>query len=356
MITASGLEAAEACPASTCLPHSRSTGPDAEDGHLCHGYAYDLVSGVHYTEALAKIPERLHTRLGNLRARDLVGDLSEHVRGEIAYALNIVTDEVRELGQKLDRAYPDLGPEWMYGTCDIEGRRLDGKWVCKDLKSGMGEVTPAAANLQLMFFARVLWLLHDRDVVVEILRMRPDGTVFTESAATFKAFELDTFGARLLEIREGVVKVREAIEISGHPWTSEGSWCRYCAAFASCPAKNALARRLVPELEQLRDAVATLSPEDAGKAWLKLKQIGQLYDTVEAVLKERATIEPLPSRPDWWVRMIRVRREHFDQGAAVAMLRAKGATDVELKTLYHERDIEQVREVKRETGRKRKSA
>lgn len=342
--TASGIESALHCPESVFLPQSRSTSDDAEDGHDVHAFAHDLIENVNVTEALAKRPSRLHKRLGNIRRHDLVGDLSDQVRSEVAYALNVVTDEVRELGVGIDREYPeDFGDEWIFGTVDIEGYRLDGVWACKDLKSGMLEVTPAAANLQLLFFGRVLWLLHGKEVVGEIVRVRPDGSTFTESGARYRAFDLDSFGDKLLEIREAILALeKKTREVA----TNEGSWCRYCAAFASCPAKQQLVRNLIPELEGIRDRVHTLSLEDAGKAWVKLKRIGQLYDVVEAALKERAAQRFLPTRPGYHVKPIRIERENFDQAAALALLRELGATPEQLKTLHVKKSHDQFREVK----------
>lgn len=346
--TASGLEAALKCTASVVLPHALRSNVWAEDGHARHEYLRRILPPTRMpaTSALHYVPLKLRAQCEAIRVEDLVGDLlSTTVRAEVSYAVNVDSGHVRELGVGLDRKYPKLGPRWIMGTLDIEGQRLDDAWIVKDTKSGHLDVTAAdEGNPQLLFFALALARLHPEasSIVGMIVRLSEDGAARTESRDTYDAFELDAF---LLELRElvdriALLKRRKRLEVV------EGPWCRWCPAFAHCPAKQALARRLVPELDAIRDGIAEMTVTDCGKAWLVLRRIRPIYEAVTKALKERAKLEPIPLEVGKFLRPIHYETTSFDAAAAVVLLRELGASEVEIDGLRKPRQVEQVREGK----------
>ena len=75
-----------------------------------------------------------------------------------------------------------------------------------------------------------------------------------------------------------------------------------------------------------------------------------------ASLKERAVQETLPTRVGKELRPITFARPHFDVAAAMALLRAKGATDDEVDSLYRTVRVEQVRELNTKNTKRRGKA
>jgi len=350
-VTASGLERALHCPASCVLARVDATGDDAEDGHERHAHSRRLIGGMSAAASLALVPVSLQKQCEAVRTEDLVGDLSTEVRSEVSYGYNVDTLEARELGVGLGRKYPDLGPRWLVGTLDIEGVTLDGTRIVKDLKSGYLDVTPAAGNLQLKFFALSFASLHPEPIEGAILRMRGDGTTEAESRAAYGAYDLDEAGDTMLEIVDGIARVKAAYGTGAPLDVHEGEWCRYCPGFNACPAKVSLARTLLEDGLALEKEVAgaELSVADAARAWVRVRKAKPVYERIEKVLKERACREPLPLGEGKELHEIAFSRTDFSDAAAVVLLRAKGASEAELSALRVEKMVRQVREGNPET-------
>lgn len=346
MTTASGAERSHNCPASEVLPRAGSTSDLAERGNAIHRFTRRVLAGMPKGRALAMVPEEWRATCARLDFRAISGDISG-VRSEVAYAYNVRTAEVRELGIDIGRAYPSLGPAWICGSGDVEGLRIDGVPVTADLKSGHGDVTYVEDNYQVRFFARVLQQVHGAaEVEGRILRIRGDGSVWPRSF-TFDAFALDAYGDTLIEIVDGVARMR-ALQAEGKPLpVNEGSWCKYCPAFHACPAKNALAKSMLPDLDAMRARVATMTTEERGKAWETYKKIKPVYEAIEKALKEAAASEALPLPNGKYAAEISFERESFDKVRALTLLRQHGATDDEIASCTTSTTCAQIREVKR---------
>ena len=136
--------------------------------------------------------------------------------------------------------------------------------------------------------------------------MREDGSAYLERGS-LDALELDLFAEQLrtlaaqVEAREGAL--------------AEGPWCRYCPAFSSCPAKVALACASV-------DAPATLTPETAAKAWLRMKEVRQVLDRMEETLREYALQQPVSLGNGMVLAPVESSRDELD-GALVYATMAK---------------------------------
>jgi hypothetical protein len=72
-----------------------------------------------------------------------------------------------------------------------------------------------------------------------------------------------------------------------------GLHCRRCPALTLCPAMVQLARALLAE-PITPERLAPLSDDDAGRAWVELKALGELVDRGRAALDERAKLRGLP--------------------------------------------------------------
>src|SRR6185312_11057161 len=228
----------------------------------------------------------------------------------------------------------------------------DGVPVVGDLKSGFLPVTTAEENLQVGVFAIAKRILLGADIVeVRIWKLRPDGRIWPDTYE-LTAFDLD--GA-LDELEEGVDRGHAARRhFLAHGWVnvSEGDHCRYCPSMAACPAKQALARAMLSEVEpvgamgpeQVREYVKHLPLADAGAALVKVKRIEQLAEVIRKALNQRAVQEWLPTAPGKVARPIAFDRQSFSQEAAVALLKELGATDAQIGGLYKTYRQEQIRE------------
>jgi len=179
-----------------------------------------------------------------------------------------------------------------------------------------------------------------------IIRIDESGFV-RPLAATYSAFDLDSFGDTLIEIRNGVARMREVVRSGETPTVNEGPWCRYCASFSACPAKAALVRNMLPELDALRGRIAMMTLEERGKAWAKYKQIKPVFEAVEAALKEAAAVDSLPLPNGKWVGEISYPKQSFSKPRAYALLRELGATDDQIASLTTTIVVDQIRELKR---------
>jgi hypothetical protein len=344
--SASSLERARACPASEALPRTNSTSEMAERGTAIHLFVRRVLKGMSLPRALSLVPNDWRQTCERIDFAKISGDLSE-VCSEHSYALNCVTGEARIIGEDIGRRYPDLGPDWFVGTEDVSGVDLTGKPVTGDIKSGFADVTDPEDNLQNKFFGKVHQSLTEADEVEgRIIRIDEAGFVRPISAV-YSAFDLDSFGDTLIDIRDGVARARARVAAGEVPTVTEGEHCRYCPAFSACPAKAALVRNMLPELDDLRGRIAMMTLEERGKAWAKYKQIKPVFEAVESALKEAAAVDSLPLPNGKWVGEISYPKQSFNKARAYALLRELGATDDQISSLTTTIVVDQIRELKR---------
>lgn len=349
--TASSLERALACTSSVVLPQIFSGGEDAERGSAIGAFARDILAGEPWEAMLERVPRndwRATCRALDFRA--ICGDLTV-VRAEVAYAVDPERQIARQLGLNLGRRYPPLAAGEFCGTNDLEGRKGSLEVVC-DLKSGR-EVTSCAVNPQMLFHALARYLVTGAcEIEGRLLYVRADGRVFSDTHL-FKAFELERFADRLAELVGRISEARGALAAGAALTAVEGSWCRYCPAYSSCPAKVALARAMISELSAA--AGKPLSPEEGGRVWMLATEAAKLAESVKQSMNGLARQVPLLTRPGKVVREIESHSTKFAEGAAIALLREKGATQAEIDCLYVESPTHPVREVN-EVSKKRRAA
>lgn len=361
--SASGLERAFECAASLVLPRVNRGSAYADRGTGGHGFVRSVLTGTPIANALEIVADpELRETCARIDFRKLGGDLLD-VRCEIAYALDPFARTARELGQNIGREYEaaaeragaPLTPDEIPGSDDIEGMRPDGVGVVLDMKFGWDEVTPCAENAQLGFFAAARMLLGGVGVVEKrIAYVRPNGDVRLDSAE-FTRFDTDTF---LDDVEAALLRVRRARRVylaEGRVDVSAGAWCKYCDSMSYCPEYVSLARAMLPALEDVEPRIAMMSQVEKGTAWRQAKKIETLLGRVLDALKAHARQESYPTDDEHEVRVSSYMRSDFSTGAALGLLKSKGATEAEIAGCYTQVPVHSVKELKIK-GAKRKRA
>jgi hypothetical protein len=330
--TFSAVDRVLACPASAALPqvHCLESSEAAERGTGIHAYLRDCaVMGVE--AARAALPKKAPWRATCL-ALNPVGLWceSELVRAEWTVALNLETGEARSLGCDLGRAYPALGPSWLVGTIDLAvAHRADGAMFLYDYKTGRDAPAAADAGQLLAAAVAVARLYPGVPVTVGIVHVAEDGDWMVDEHE-LAPWDLDAGLEQLRAASRKVEAVRRRLPMV--PDVTTGAHCRYCPAFASCPAQTTLAGSLVRDAEDRSMATpgnyGLMSAKRAGEIWVNLQRSRRLLDEVEAALKARCDHDGELLLPDGsTVRPISVTRESIDAERALPVLRQLWGTD-----------------------------
>lgn len=292
-VTASKLELCERCPAAAALPAVWAPSTDDQlAGTARHRYL-ERAPVVGRDAALAEIDEQWRSQCESI-------DVDEVPVGtaEIAQAYDVATDKARVLGQWIGRAY-DVSATEISGTADLicEPAGEHGRWLVVDWK-GEEEVEAAATNPQLGFGALCVARVHDIDEVdVAVGYIGHTGSIRWDRA-TLGPFELEAMAARLRAVHARVEAARALVAAGRTPDVATGLHCRRCPAMAACPAMTALVRELDTDAQASTDetvtALARLSDERAGAAWVRVKLLGELVDAMKRSLSARAETRGLP--------------------------------------------------------------
>jgi hypothetical protein len=237
-------------------------------------------------EALARVPAEHRMACA---AIDLNGlPVGPGYSPELALAYNVELGTVRTLGMGLGRNYGTLVPAEVAMSIDVAAIAEDEVQVW-DYKTGAGHdrVGPptAAENPQLHVAAIALAAVHGKKQArVALIHLREDGTHY-EDSAVLDELDLEMFAVELRDIHRRVELARREVASGKTPDVREGAWCRYCPAFASCPAKAALAMTLGLEPASLAaDIKRYLTPTGAAKARVKLKEAKRVLAEVERAI------------------------------------------------------------------------
>jgi len=325
--TASSLERAVACPASCAIPvRVRASSDAASRGNEIHGFIEAVLAGHKTREAaLADVPLEWRGTCAALDWDALVGDLVPGtVRVESAYALNYVTGAVRFLGSSLGRNYPPTGENEIVGTSDIDGEHVEGLPAVDDVKTGQ-PTTECRKNWQMRFHAFVRHkLTGEPDILARLKYVGENGAIRVDGHL-FEPFDhvdfLSDLGAAMQRIRE--VKL-DALQVF------PGEHCRYCPAYLSCPAKTALTRALVPELDSIDRLVGEMTVEQIAAAWVKLEAIKPLVKRLDAAMKDAARSQTIELPDGRVLREIEKGRSSIVGERALALAEKYGAPPDEL--------------------------
>jgi hypothetical protein len=276
--TFSKLDRHKACTASAVLDEwPEESGPQADRGNAAHRFLQH-VPDVGADAALSEVPAEFRAWCARINLDDL--PLAREHRREIALALNVRTGEARVLDVK-DRAYPDMGPEWIMGTLDVAGVIGDGKTAyVADYKTGRN----AKARMQLVAGVLAWTAVSGLDAGnAEVLHIDDAGDVWRHTQMALDGFDLAGELAALREMVEAWHRMRREGVV---PVPTPGDHCKYCASWKLCPAKVALIRHAseangVDRLEQL--ARNQLQIANVGRA---LQMADQLKEAAGRIYSE----------------------------------------------------------------------
>lgn len=281
--TGSGIERTVACRASAVLPRVyRASSRWAARGTEVHAYLERIANGATPADSLLLVAEEHRPACEAIDLDAIRPEL--RLSAEVALAYNPVTDTARVLGQSIERDYRSITEDEWPLTVDLAGLAPDGV-VVGDWKTGWAKLARTGSNWQMKGGSLALARAFDRDHADAQLIYLRDGKMAWRDRAGFDAFELAGIAAELRETHERVRADRLAFAAGRHVEPTEGSWCRYCPSYWSCPAKVALVRwALTGEGSSQTgpaDVVVALERVRAGKKALELVE-KQLLAAAEA--------------------------------------------------------------------------
>jgi hypothetical protein len=360
--TASSLERAEKCPVSFALPQIHTEDEDAARGHVIHAFLRRIIDGVGVEEALKHVDEDNRDTCRGVELPKIIGDFAS-VRTEVAYALDVDTLTVRELGRNIGRDYAGaakklgapLKPSEIPGTCDVEGVTKRKLVVTGDFKTGYKPLAPIIAHRQTHFHAVVQRILHDVDEVEgRLWRIDESGAAYLDRHV-FDAFALDDLVDDIVTIHEGVVRARNEFQEEGFIAVTPGKYCQHCPSMPVCPAYVELARACVTQAGTIVASLTKLTPEQKWNAWQFAKQGETLLKSVRKALSPMIRQEPFLS-PDGQkqIALVSYPKVDFSQTLALALIRELGGSEDQIKSCFVPKQIESFREVNAPGAKKKK--
>lgn len=293
--TGSAIERAMRCAASCALSRAPHTGEDAIAGTANH----DAIEAGDRSRPVVR----------------RVLDGAEDVRKEVAYALDVATRSVREIGVSVGRNYGDLAPTEIALTVDVEQRVL-GRWRVVDWKS-RERATGARDNWQIRGAVLAIMGRHRVDEADGALAYLDDGEI---DEAPFDAIDAAGYWSELARMVDRVRAAQDAVRAGKVVDVSSGPWCRYCPSLPHCPAHTRLALSLLGELEAVDATVAGLTVEQCGRAWELLRRYEQIADRVKTSIRERARTEFIPLGSGKRLALVESSRRSLDTKKAAEML------------------------------------
>lgn len=320
----SSVERGRECPASFALNQARTTGEPAIKGTENH----DIIRDGLQRQDLSVLPEGLRAELDGAAAVDL----------EVAFAIDVENETARLIGRDIGRNYGELGPSEIALTVDAIVFRTEGVTVL-DWKSRK-RVTRALRNWQVKAGCVAVMKHGNLTEIRGGLGYLDDGEA---DIATFDAFDIPVFFAEMRTMLNRIGAARALVATGGIPDVHAGPWCEYCPAMAYCPAQTRLAKTMLGELTDVESQIAFMTPEEAGSAWVKVKQIQNLADRVEASIRLRAQQEVVPLPNGKRLALIDKSRSSFDKAKAIAWIKEHGGSPEDFEGRTHFTQIAEVK-------------
>jgi hypothetical protein len=217
--------------------------------------------------------------------------------------------------------------------------RRPGEVLVVDWKSRK-RVTPAVRNLQIRAACIAVLATEKLDIVSGVIAYLDNDET---DAHAFDSFDAPVFFEDMRRMLFRIGTARGVVAQGKTPDVHSGPHCDYCPAMAYCPAQTRLVKAMLPELSDVEKQVAFMTAEQAGQAWVLLKQIQTLADKVEASLKLRARQDVVPLPNGKRLALVESSRTSPSAKDAIDRLKANGLPTEDLyKTAY----FDVVREVK----------
>ena len=291
MIRPSELPRLAICPTSAALPRIDRVTARSERGSVVHAFLADYLRDG--DAAYKSVPEAYRTD---------------------CHAINV---ERLPVGVGTVAVEARLERKGMQGTADVVGLTADAVVVI-DWKTGWADHAPAREHKQLLWYAIAAAETHKRrEAIVAIGRVRDDGGIWTD-IATLDCFDLDAAAAEIDEI------IRRANQANAGDKVTTGEHCKYCPAFANCPATKAVVGLLAVDARMIDEEVRLdLTPANAARAWDRIKLAERVIDDAKAALKTFAeTVGPFELPNGNVVGPVETSRRSIDATLAQSVLEA----------------------------------
>lgn len=325
MITPSSLARLAACPASGALPEVRVESPEMRRGSVVHAYLDRCADGDR-NAALAAVPPEHRDFCASIDLARLPYDpTAASIMTEPAYAYNLSSDSSRYLGRRLGRRYGSVGAMEIAGSMDVVEFALD-RIAVWDYKVGFGSnilAPPPARNLQLRTYAlMVARSKRATSATIGRIRIDEDARVWVDEPVELDAFDIDEIADEVRSIHARVQAAREEVLTGRQPSVTVSEHCTYCPAFQACPAQTALVRQLAADPEEVeRYVAANLTPENAARAWERIKQVEEVAARARKAVEDYARRTPIDLGNGRVLALTQTTRESIDGDAAYVVLR-----------------------------------
>lgn len=291
--TGSKLDTVGRCPAAAALPQVESfPDDDGKDprakGTGVHAFL-EACAEVGRDAALEQVDDLWRALCTEIDTAKLARELS--CSTEVALAYNWRDDTARRLHPLERRAY-EIDPLCEVAMrLDLVGLSDDAVFI-GDYKGPHAWLPRPEDSYQLGTGAVAAARLFGRSRAhLEYIRILDDGRPL-KFHAELDVFGLEAAAERVRGAMQAVALVRQVVD-SGHvPNVSEGPWCRYCNARASCPAKTAVIRQLVLDTQPIPFTQA-LTPESAARAYAMYWPMKAALKQVEGALYAYAKLDPI---------------------------------------------------------------
>lgn len=332
MLSGSSLQRAKACPASEALPHRNTISADIARGTAVHAYLANVPT-MGKDDALCAVPEEYRELCAVIDLDRLPASKPGAFAPEIAFVWNVATSTVRVIGQSLGRNYGDLAASDIPCTLDNVGIAADGETaIVTDYKGGWSDAAPAFENLQLRFGALCFCRANGlKKAHVSIIRIKEDGSSWFD-AAELTEWDLQVTEGQVAAIMDNVTDAQLSAAQGVQVSPTMGDHCRYCPAYASCPAVGSLAVAVGSGEFGLE-----LTKDNAAAAWHRVKAMEKIIKEVKAAVREFAAIEPIDLGNGKTLGEVEGSRESLSGGVVYRVVRelyGEDAADVacEIKT------------------------
>lgn len=299
MTSPSGIGREMECMTSAILPVSKFVHPRGIRGTDLHRFMKDRILAAdddQRAEALEAVPEEWRGAASSVDWSRIPFD-SETATPEYALIWNIAKDEVREVGRNGEIDHDELqamiGAGEYGGVIDLLSLTEDAVVLC-DWKFSYGaSIDKAEINGQMRSYAVLAAKLFKKSRAEMLVCRIPDNGQPWWSTESLDSLGLDSAEAAIRKHLRDVEAARETYRSSGIvPTPVEGTWCSFCPAANSCPARVALLLSALAEDEAKAAALARLpeplTPEAAARLWPKLVQAERLIERLKGNVKDIA--------------------------------------------------------------------
>lgn len=302
-ITASQIGRFLTCSASSVLPSVKSNESNeaAFRGNVIHKFLEDYIH-IGREKALETILDPEYKLTCESINMDSILQGNRIIQTEIGFKYNIENktavriQNYRDIENKhtVELVYNELGiSKEITGIADLIIISDDGEYTILDYKTGFERVS-AINNPQLSFFAMCIHLINKPvKITVGIVTISEDGNFKIETQELNEDY-INKFQKKIENSFYNLAETKKIVDAGKNPDVITSDYCKYCPAINSCPAYNnlALSMSTTDNLENLFN-INSLSNEQIGIVWEKIKQAQKIIEIVEKNIKDLVKKQPI---------------------------------------------------------------